>query len=364
MKSLLTSLVFSLAIVSTASGNDAYIIGQQRYLRITPQYERWNVKGGDKFSEFSFPVVAYYPFSRYLSMTLRGSQARASGDNIETINGITDTQLSFSYHFETANLVFNLGLNLPSGKKSLSVEEFETSSLISNNIFNFKVPGFGQGLNISPGLMWALPVNENVVLGLGASYQFKGEFEPVEEIKNYKPGNELLFTAGIDVRLNETANFSGDIIFTAYGTDKLSGEKVFASGNKWVAHVQFKKYFNYNDLWLYARYRNSSKNEFAVAGILVPETEKNIPNQIEFLGHFRYRFNRTFALRFLGEGRFYEETPATFSGINLFGLGLAPEISLSSNIKVPAEFKFLFGDLKDGSNLVGVKIAVGLLVQY
>lgn len=67
MKSLLTLIVFSLAIVNAASGNDAYIIGQQRYLQITPQYEQWNVKGGDKFSEFSLPLVAYYPFSRYLN---------------------------------------------------------------------------------------------------------------------------------------------------------------------------------------------------------------------------------------------------------------------------------------------------------
>lgn len=93
-------------------------------------------------------------------MTLRGSQATASGDNIQTINGITDTQLSFSYHFEPVNLIFNLGLNLPSGKKRFTSEEFQTSSLISTNIFNFKVPGFGQGLNISPGLTWAFPVNE------------------------------------------------------------------------------------------------------------------------------------------------------------------------------------------------------------
>ncbi len=68
---------------------------------------------------------------------------------------------------------------------------------------------------------------KNIVLGLSASYQFKGEFEPVEEIENYKPGNELLLTGGIDVRVNETANFSSDIVFTVYGTDKLSGEKVF-----------------------------------------------------------------------------------------------------------------------------------------
>lgn len=88
---------------------------------------------------------------------------------------------------------------------------------------------------------------------------------------------------------------------------------------------------------------------------MVPETEKNIPNQIEFLGHYRYRFNRNFAVRILAERGVYEETPTIFSGINLFGTGLAPEISLSSNIKVPAEFKFLFGDLKNGSNLVVFK---------
>jgi len=63
----------------------------------------------------------------------------------------------------------------------------------------------------------------------------------------------------------------------------------------------------------------------------------------------------TLPLEFWPKEESTKRPPTTFFGINLFGTGPAPEISLSSNIKVPAEFKFLFGDLKDGSNLVVFK---------
>ncbi|MFQ5825323.1 MAG: hypothetical protein ACE5JB_14880 [bacterium] len=351
--------------VNAYGENDAYIIRQRGFIKLMPLYQSWSIEGYNDFSEFSVLEFAYFPLGRNLSMALRGGQATANGDNLQSLSGVIDTQLSFSYHLESAHLVLNLGLNLPSGKKELNLEEFVTSSLISNNILNFQVPNFGQGLNVSPGFTWAVPVSENFVLGLGASYQLKDKFKPIKDFSDdYNPGDELLLTGGLDVRLSKTATFSTDIIFTTFGTDKIGNQEVFASGNRVVVNGQFRKYFNFNELWLFARYRSRAKSELAVAGQLVPEEKKTNPNQLEFMGHYRIRLSRRFYASILVEGRFYQETPAAFSGINLLGGGIAPEIYLSSNFKLPLIFKYLTGSFKNGPNISGFEIGIGFSIRY
>jgi hypothetical protein len=235
---------------------------------------------------------------------------------------------------------------------------------LSANIFNFQVPNFGQGFNISPGLTWAAPVRDNFVLGLGASYQYKGSFKPVAGLTgDYNPGDEVLLTGGLDLRLNETTTLSSDLIFTLYSMDKIGDTEIFAAGNKLVANAQFRKYFDFNELWLFARYRSSAKNDLAAGGQLVTEDEKTTPDQIELLGHYQARFTRRFSMRFLAEGRVYQDTPV-FDGVKLFGGGLAPVFLLSPNFQVLGHFKYLTGGFDGGARLSGLEVGVGMLARF
>lgn len=239
-----------IVLLITAINADAQTISQTGYVRIMPLFQGWRLTGGNDFAELSIAEIVYIPLRRNLSMTLRGGQATIGGDNLQRLSGVTDTQLAFNYYLEPAKLLFNLGLNLPSGKKELTLQEFQTDTLISKNIFNLQVPNFGQGFNFSSGLTWVMPLNENVVIGLGASYQFKGKFKPLSVfVEDYNPGDEFLATGGIDLRLNETTTITSDVIFTIFGKDKIGQTEVFAPGNKLVANLQFRKYFNFDEFW-------------------------------------------------------------------------------------------------------------------
>jgi hypothetical protein len=355
------TIILLMAIVNGAWAVDGPgIIRQSSSMNIMPLYQRWTVKGGESFAEFSTPVFVYLALSPYMSLGLRGSQANADGDKRQELSGFTDTQIDFNYHLEQLNLILTLGLNLPSGKKELTPAEFATSSLLGLNFYNFQVPNFGQGLNVSPGFSWAWPVHENVVIGLGASYQYKGQFKPLANMAvNYDPGDEILLTGGIDLRLPQNMALSADIIFTTYGTDKRGAKPVFAAGDRAVTTAQFRYYFQYNELWFVARYRSKTKNSLVVGGELVPEKKKTTPDHLEVLGLFRRRFSEKFYNGFLVEGRFYERT-AAYAALNIFGAGLAPEILLSSNLKIPLRFKYLLGKQKGGPDILGIEAGAGL----
>jgi len=361
MKAVAVFLVSSLLLAEVFAAD---VINQQRFIRIMPLYQRWAIAGDSTFSELSIPVLVYLPVRYNWSVSFSGSQAAVKGDNFADLSGLADAQLATSYHVGKANLLLNLGVNLPSGKDKLTLLQLATSSVLSSNVFQFQVPNFGQGLNISPSVTWAVPVRENFVLGLGASYQYKGQFTPLTNSSlNYNPGDEMLLTGGFDTRLSTTATLTGDAIFTFYMTDKINDGEIFGAGNKLVANLQFRKYFGFDEFWLFARYRSRAKNDLVVGGVLTPENVKTNPDQVELTGHYRRRFNSRLSTRFIAEGRFYQNTPA-FEGVNLFGAGLAPSLALAENFQLLAQLKYQTGSFKTGASLSGLEAGLGMLVNF
>ena len=361
MKSVAVFLVSSLLLANAFAAD---VISRQRFIRIVPIYQRWTIAGDSTFSELSIPVLIYLPVRYNWSISFSGSQAAVKGDNFADLSGLADAQLSTSYHVESANLLLNLGVNLPSGKSALTLPQLTTSAVLSSNVFQFQVPNFGQGMNVSPSLTWALPVRENFVLGLGASYQYKGQFTPLTASSlEYDPGDEMLLTGGFDARLSATATLTGDVIFTLYGKDKINGGEILGPGNKLVANLQFRRYFGFNELGLLARFRSRAKNDLLVNGVLTPENVKTNPDQVEVAGHYRRRFTSEVAMRFFAEGRFYQNTPAV-AGVKLFGVGLAPSLVLSTNFQLLAQLKYQTGSFKEGASVSGLEAGAGLLINF
>ena len=336
---------------------------RQGSLTVFPVFQRWSVQDGNAFSETSVEFSLFQPIGRQTTISLRGAGASAGGD-ITSLSGLADAQLAIQHRLEKQHLVLSLGFNLPSGHKELTSDEFQTSLLLSNRFFDLQTPNFGTGLNINPGVIWAFQMSENVVLGLGGSYQYKGKFKPLEGLGDYDPGDEFLLTAGMDVAPGSTETASVDIVFTAYGKDKLDGEEVFASGNKVVANLQYRKYYDYDQLRVLARYRTRARNEFAVGSSLVAEPEKTDPDEFDLVGSYTIWFSESVSMGVLGEGRFYQVTAASFPGKNLFGIGVTPVFAVSSAIKIPSRLKFQFGSLDGGSSVSGIEIGAGVEVMY
>ncbi|MFH1942508.1 MAG: hypothetical protein ABIL68_10425 [bacterium] len=358
--SIVTAFCFLLFRPNGVTAQDGFVIRQQGFIRISPLYQTWSDDGGNTLSETSMPIYVYKPLGRNTSMGLLGGGATVGSEFSSELGGLIDTQIDFNYYIESSKIVLHSSVNLPTGKRKLSLEEFETSYLISLNMYNFQIPGFGQGLNISPGLSWAKPMSENVVLGLGASFQYRGAFQPFADMTGlYDPGDEILLTGGLDFRLNETSTFSADVIFTSYGKDKLDGDVSFQSGNKIVINAQFRLYHNHNELWLFGRYRSKDKNKIAIAGGMHEEDEKTIPDQVEFMGRYRMLMQKRIYVSVVADGRFFNETKV-FNVVNIFGLGLTVEFPVSNGMSVPIRLKYFTGKIENGPTLSGLEFGVGL----
>jgi hypothetical protein len=322
------------------------------------------MEGSTLISEFSVPVSFYAPLGKNSSLSFYMAQATAAGDSLKKLGGFGDPQLTLGHYFEPLRMNFSLGVNLPLGRKKLTYEEFGTLYQLSLSAFRFQTPSFGQGLNVSPGVAWAIPLNELFVVGLGASYQYRGPFQPFEVmVGKYDPGDEWVVTGGLDVRLSQNTLLTADYYTSFYQTDKLNQEAVYQAGKKQVVSVQFKYHSGFKSLWVFWRYRTREKNQVAIAGGLLPENEKSQPDETELSGVYRFRpgERQLFITLFL-DGRFLRKT-SVFDKTTLTAVGLMPEVTVSEKVKLPVSLKYING--KYGSrNITGFEASLGMIYEF
>ncbi len=328
------------------------------FMRLTPVMQFWRLQGHPNFSEFSTVIFSRMPLQNNLSLSMQLGQATIGGE-ITGLQGITDLQSILTYHFRESNTTLNLGFNLPTGKKSLTRDEFSTSSIISRNPFSLQVPNFSQGWNISSGITRAFPVTEKLVLGGGISFLLKRKYKPLADMDEYDPGNELLLTFGADYRLNSTSTLSGDLLWNRYGTDRLGGEKIFDPGFKLALITRYRKYIRFDELSVTMILRIRGKSDLVIDGQLVTEEQKTLPNQLEFRGQYRQRINPKLYIRYMTEFQFYQVTPNPYSGSRLLGVGILPTLKFSPVSDLFVIIRYRLGYIREGFRVRGYEIGIG-----
>lgn len=341
-------LLLAWASGAMAQENSLYLSSQRQPVRATlgVVYQSYD-KDDFNISEFSVPLSLSVPIGRKIGFSARAGQASATADGLEDLSGVSDVQVgvSFLQNIGSSSLVLSLGANLPSGKRELTEDEFRTSLFLSQHFYNFRTPGFGQGLNIAPGFVWAFPVGEGVVLGLGASYQYKGSYQPLADMtEDYDPGDEITVTGGLDFKLSPTTSFSTDVTYTTFGNDTLGDQELFAVGSRIAATGQMLAYFGQNELRLVGRYRTESQSTLPAGAGGTDQELRALPAQALVRVAYRQALGTMFRVGLLGEARLLGET-ALFEKASLFDAGLLPEVILSPSVRIQSRFIYTFGDV-------------------
>ncbi len=353
-------LMLCLLAAGASAQTDQYVISRQGTVTLFPVYQTWSAKdAGVSFSQSSATLSAYMPIGRSMSFSLRSGGAGSGGD-VPALGGLSDLQAGWTYYWESVNTIFTFGVNAPTGKRELTHDQFLTSVLFSNSLFDLQVPVLGQGLNLNPGAAWVFPLREYLVLGVAAGYQYRGPYKPREGLDEYDPGDEITVSTGIDYRATETISLSMDFVFTAYSADKFAGSTVYASGNSYWVNLQYKQYFREDELNAFIGYRTKSKGQTAGAGGLVDEKERLEPGRLDISLQYRQAFSQRFALAYILDGRIFESTPSVYAGAKVVGVGVAPTMTFASGFFIPARVKVQFGSLKGGETITGVEAGLGV----
>ncbi len=340
----------------TAQSPNLYLGSEEQPIRIrTGAVFQQYADQDRRLSQVSFPVSAFIPLTRSFALSLFTNPAMVSGESVTQLNGMSDAQAALSYYqpIGEGSIVVSLSSNLPSGKRELTEAEFATTTLLSQDFYGFFVPVFGQGLNLSPGITFAYPFGENVVGGVGFSYQLKGSFKPVANmLDDFTPGDEMMITGGLDFKVAQSWALSTNISYVMYQEDELGAISVFDSGDQMVAALQLLGNMGANQARVIARYRTKAKSVLP-AGDQVITAPRTIPEQVQLLGSYTLSIQENLHATLIGRVRHYQDTDF-FTAKTLFDIGASPEVAFSETVSAVMRFVYTFGSFP------GVEIGGGL----
>lgn len=293
-------------------GTDA-LTSQDRSIRfvVEPTYQLYE-NDSHELAEWSMPFLMAVPFRDRWQVHVQGSVASVRRGAGEDVRGVTDVQAALTYAREIgeSSLIVNTNLNVPTGKEELTPEEFETTTLLSQDIYDFQVPGFGQGFGVSTGATWAIPVGDRIALGLGGSYQVQGGYTPIANMAaSYNPGNQILATGGIEYRITRTVALSAKASITLYGTDTVGDTERFDAGPKAATELQLVRQRGHSTLQFTARYegRGASTRPVVAGGGLNSQV---FPDQGLLHGRYATRLTEAVDLTVWASGRAFGATVA------------------------------------------------------
>ena len=246
-----TAGVAGLALTALVPGGAQAQALLDRSIRTGPQvvtYE-FGADAQQKITQFAFPIAIQFPLFNRVSVDLATAYAKVKYEDLGTtqeIDGLTDTQLRATYALGTDNVVFTLGLNLPTGQETVDfTNQGIAAGLIGNDYLAFPVSNMGTGFAGTGGLAVARAMGA-WNLGAGVSFRRTVEFEPFEqqsipgatEAVRFQPGDEYRFRAGVD-RAVGSGSFALGATYYMFGEDDIGAATTYSSGDRVLGQVSW-----------------------------------------------------------------------------------------------------------------------------
>ena len=212
-------------------------------LRFAPQFMQYQIKtpSNETISELAVPVFVSIPFGSQFTFDVGTSYARAkstSGGVKSEINGLTDTQLRGNLTLGSDFVVLTAGLNLPTGRSSVTTDQQTAAGRIGSDFLAFPISNMGTGLAATAGIAVARPLGDWNI-GFGGAVRHSASYDPFDvpgqPALHFTPGDEYRARVGVDRGLL-TGRMSLGLTYSAFGSDDAGGS-VYNTGNRVIAQA-------------------------------------------------------------------------------------------------------------------------------
>jgi hypothetical protein len=249
-------LLLPLALLCTASTLRAQGVWDAS-TRLGPQIMTYDIKApiNQKITEFAVPLYVLIPISDQLTFDVGTSWASVSvtnpGTATSSLSGLTDTQIRANYTIGTDFIVLTAGLNLPTGKSTVPLDQIGAATRVASDFLVFPVTGFGTGAGGTGGVAMARPVGDWNV-GLGLAVRHSVAYDPFTYADgtslHFQPGDEYRARLGLD-RPYGTGRFSFGVTYSKFGNDQANNS-VYNTGDRYITQASIANSVNGADVVL------------------------------------------------------------------------------------------------------------------
>ena len=246
-------LPFALAVVAIPTLRAQSIFDSE--LRLAPQFIQYQLKSpvNETISELAVPVFVSMPFGSSFTFDVGTSYTRArvaSGSTVSEINGLTDTQLRGNLTLGSDFVVVTGGVNLPTGRSSVKLDEIAAAGRIGSDFLAFPISNMGTGLAATGGIAIARPLGDWNI-GFGGAVRHSSTYDPFNvpgQTLRFTPGDEYRARVGID-RGVLNGRMSLGLTYSAFGNDDAGGS-VYNTGNRIIAQAALTNSISGTDVTL------------------------------------------------------------------------------------------------------------------
>lgn len=198
------------------------------------QHYNWRSDAGTSGRQTLMPLTATYRFGKaeFGLRTAYIDSVNTTPGRAGQVSTMSDTALSVAYTQQLQRglgVRYNLDYNAPTGKATLTGAE-KNAIMDGNLVSQIR---FGEGHNVTPGIVVTKALNPNTAIGIGISHTVRGEYDPNGDVENDRlnPGNETRLTFQGQYA-KENMMLIGGLIYTKSGTTQVNGQNYFRKGDR------------------------------------------------------------------------------------------------------------------------------------
>ena len=159
------------------------------------------------------------------------------------VDDLTDTQVRGSYTIGRDMVVATLAVNLPTGPREASAQDYSVLGTVSPGLLGFPIAAYANGLSVTGGAAVAREVGTRWSVGLAGSLRVSRRFTPYVDSTgpiSYQPGLETRIRGAADGLLG-SSRLAVALTFSTFGTDQFGGSGTtrgeYRPGPRWLAEA-------------------------------------------------------------------------------------------------------------------------------
>lgn len=292
-----------------------------------------------------------------------------SGGNDTSLSSLNDTRVKGTYYFPDQPFGIAVLANLPTGKRSLTDEQYIVAAGVADNSRKYLVRRFGQGLDLGGELFFS-PELENARVLIGAGFLYKGSYQiRASDAAKYKFGDEIYGRAEAGVTIDRV-DLSASGTFKTYTKDEYDDQAVYQSGNAIIAsaRIGYKGAVNAS---LAAGTVMRGKARIPNGGVELTEESLN-SSRDELFVEARASIPAGERLRLLGQGELRRisengyaiSSPAFRPKSDYTGVGAGVNYQITLPVSAGVVATYYTGTVDDSHDLTGLGVTAALVIRY
>ena len=175
--------------------------------------------------------------SGYANVKLTSASQQLSN---QSVTGMLDTEGRLSLSVVPGKLIALLTGTMPTGTKTVDVEQLAVLGAISSDVIGFSASSLGSGGNVGGGFVAAIPAGK-FALGLGATYKLPLQYTPVTSASPLQPGAEMRFRGGLEGSVGPKTYLRFAGIVARSSQDKVGGSLRNGVGTRMIGYLSLNQ---------------------------------------------------------------------------------------------------------------------------